>query len=260
MFKSWRVGSAFGIGIYVHATFLLLPAWVFLSNLGGGSLQTALYLVAFVVAVFGCIVLHELGHALMARRFGIPTLDITLYPIGGVARLQRMSEKPAEEFWIAVAGPAVNFVIAGMLAVVMLLSEPVPFFTHLLIANAFLGLFNLLPAFPMDGGRVLRAILASRLGRLRATEIAASVGAWMAILFALVGVVNGHLGLLLLALFVWLMGQQELAAVRAAAGVWSTSNTVEPVAPRQGFSGYTFDSQAGLWIEWRNGQPIHTFR
>src|SRR5258707_8546492 len=105
MLRSWKLGTAFGIGIYVHWTFLLLPAWILLNNLGSG-LPVAVYLVMFVTTVFGCVVLHELGHALMARRFGIATRDITLYPIGGVARLERMSEKPLEEFLIAVAGPA----------------------------------------------------------------------------------------------------------------------------------------------------------
>src|SRR5262245_60184712 len=105
MFQSWKIGNAFGIDVFVHPTFLLLPAWVFLSNLGGETASFAIYLVLLTVSVFGCIILHEFGHALTARRFGIRTQDITLYPIGGVARLERMSERPWEEFWIAVGGP-----------------------------------------------------------------------------------------------------------------------------------------------------------
>src|SRR5437588_12672293 len=117
MLRAWKLGNVFGIGIYVHWSFLLLPAWAFLNNLGVGGLPLAFYVVALLCTVFGCVVLHELGHALMARRFGIGTRDITLYPIGRVARLERMSERPWEEFWIAVAGPAVNVVLFSLLAI-----------------------------------------------------------------------------------------------------------------------------------------------
>src|SRR5262245_53956971 len=119
MNRSLKLGTAFGIGIYVHWSFLLLPAWVFLSTWGIFGPSMIVYLLALLAAIFGCVVLHELGHALMARQFGIRTRDITLYPIGGVARLERMSERPSEEFWIAVAGPAVNVVIAGLLFAVL---------------------------------------------------------------------------------------------------------------------------------------------
>src|SRR6266446_5240096 len=116
MFRSWKLGTAFGIGIYVHWTFLLLPLYLVFSGGGPGHGPAVAYILALIAAVFGCVVLHELGHALTARRFGIGTRDITLYPIGGVARLERMSERPWEEFWIAVAGPAVNVGIAAVLA------------------------------------------------------------------------------------------------------------------------------------------------
>src|ERR1700732_1318273 len=112
MFRSGKLGTAFGIGIYLHFTFLLLLAWVFLTSAGPGHYAAAVYQMILVSAIFGCVVLHELGHALMARHFGIGTRDITLYPIGGVARLERLSERPMEEFWIALAGPAVNVGIA----------------------------------------------------------------------------------------------------------------------------------------------------
>ncbi len=122
MFRSWKLGTAFGIGVYVHWTFILLPLLVFLNSAELGSLAITLYLLVLTLAVFGCVVLHEFGHALMARHFGIPTLDITLYPIGGVARLARMSERPWEEFAIAVAGPIINVLIAGVIYVVLKLS------------------------------------------------------------------------------------------------------------------------------------------
>src|SRR5437764_10648560 len=117
MLRSWRIGTAFGIGIYVHWSFVLLLVWAMLSNSG---LASALYTGGLLVTLFGCVLLHELGHALTARQFGIPTRSITLYIIGGVARLERMSEKAWEEFWIAVAGPAVNVVIACLLLIALL--------------------------------------------------------------------------------------------------------------------------------------------
>src|SRR6516164_7913801 len=122
MFGRWRLGTAFGIGIYVHWTFLLLLAWVGFESTKQAPPEMAIFMLGLTLAVFGCVVLHELGHALMARHFGIATRDITLYPIGGVARLERMSERPWEEFWIAVAGPAVNVVIAGILFVLLTLT------------------------------------------------------------------------------------------------------------------------------------------
>src|SRR2546423_5421301 len=117
MLRSWKLGSLFGIGIYVHSTFLLLPLLVISGFFGAEATGAGatLFLLALVGAVFGCVVLHELGHALMARRFGIRTVDITLYPIGGVARLERLPDKPSEELWTSLAGPAVNVAIAALL-------------------------------------------------------------------------------------------------------------------------------------------------
>src|SRR5437867_4404357 len=150
MFRSWKLGTAFGIGIYLHWSFFLLLAFVFFSHLGGGHLESAVYEIMLFSAVFGCVVLHELGHALMARYYGIATRDITLYPIGGVARLERLSERPIEEFWIALAGPAVNVAIAAGLAVLLFLagvSAGLPelgfggieaFLSHLMLANLVL--------------------------------------------------------------------------------------------------------------------------
>src|SRR5262249_60731937 len=162
-----------------------LPARVVATSQGLGLLPI-LYRLTLLAVVFGCVVLHELGHALTARRFGIRTLDITLYPIGGVARLERLPERPTEELLIALAGPAVNLAIVALLTPLLLagafltpgaeeaLAPPalllaVTFLVHVWVANAVLVLFNLLPTFPMDGGRVLRAVLAYRLGAVRAT-------------------------------------------------------------------------------------------
>jgi Zn-dependent protease len=238
----------------------------------------AAYALTVLFAVFGCVVLHELGHALAARRFGIPTRDITLYPIGGVARLERMSEKPWEEFWIAVAGPAVNVVIAGVLLGALgfaRLVSPVAslpfvvelFLFHLMVINVFLVLFNLLPAFPMDGGRVLRALLGLRLGHGRATEIAVNVGVVMAVLMGLAGFLLPSLGLILVAGFVFLAGQQELAAVRyREQRRWADSFAypeeeypAEPTPPPPQPKVYLWDPNTGRWVEQRPLRPMRGY-
>jgi Zn-dependent protease len=179
MRMSWKLGRIAGIDVYVHSTFLLLL--LFTGVMTGGPL---------LVLVFSCVLLHELGHALMARRFGIETADITLYPIGGVARLNRIPKAPGAEFLIALAGPAVNFAIVLALLAFEIASYSfgIPpllggLMAWLMIVNLTLGLFNLIPAFPMDGGRVLRAALSGWLGRVRATSIAATVGRFLALAF-----------------------------------------------------------------------------
>jgi Zn-dependent protease len=165
MFRSWKLGTLGGVGICVHSTCLLLVALQLFAPLVAGGWPLGEYRLTLYVAVLGCIVLHELGHAWMARRYGIATRDITLYPIGGVASLERMSEKPSEEFWIALAGPAVSVVIAAFLRLLTLIfpdwfpTQETPGFQpghlvcHLALINLGLVVFNLLPAFPMDGGR-----------------------------------------------------------------------------------------------------------
>jgi Zn-dependent protease/predicted transcriptional regulator len=223
---SLRVGSLAGIGIYVHWTFLLLIGFLLFAY-GREGVAAAVEGVGFVLAVFGCIVLHELGHALAARRFGVPTQDITLLPIGGVARLQRMPEHPLQELVVAIAGPLVNVVIAAALLVILFMSGGwnaiVPgagmleggFLQRLMSVNVFLVGFNLLPAFPMDGGRVLRALLATRMDYTRATNIAASIGQAIAILFAIAGMFGqGGFMLLFIALFVYLGAEGEARLVQ----------------------------------------------
>ena len=228
---SLKIGRWFGIPVQLHFTFVLLLGLLAVGNgVAGGSAAAGILGTLFFVALFGCVLLHEFGHALMARRFGVGTKDITLLPIGGVARLERMPEKPAHELWIALAGPAVNFAIAGVLGASLLALQWVEgpvretaaaAVQRLLAMNIFLAAFNLLPAFPMDGGRVLRALLARRLGLGRATRIAGRVGIGMAAVFGCAGLLWNPF-LLLIAAFVWLGAAQEMRAVEtrsALAGV-----------------------------------------
>ena len=196
---SWKIGRLVGIDLYVHATFFLLILWVAIVYwVGGRSLAAVVNGVVFILVLFACVVAHEFGHALTARRYGIPTRDITLLPIGGISRLERMPDKPWEEFWVAVSGPAVNVALAIVLYAWILISHgwiPVtklgiangPFVERILMANLFLAVFNLLPAFPMDGGRVLRALLATRMDYPRATRTAAGIGQALALVFGLLG-------------------------------------------------------------------------
>src|SRR5512135_1592345 len=221
---SWKIGTFAGIAVYMHATFLLLLGWIALSHwMQYQSLLPTLLGVGFILALFLCVVLHEYGHALAAREYGIATRDITLLPIGGLARLERMPDKPSQELVVALAGPLVNVVIAGSLFVGLMLAgnwQPLSSLTttsgnlveRLLVVNVFLVLFNLLPAFPMDGGRVLRSLLAMRLEYARATRIAARIGQGMAALFGFAGLFGNPM-LLLIALFVWIGADQEAAAV-----------------------------------------------
>jgi Zn-dependent protease len=221
---SWKLGRIAGIPVYVHWTFSILIAWeVFDSWRRTGSLLTALGAVVFIIAVFACIVFHELGHALTARRFGVGTSDITLLPIGGIARLKRIPERPGQELLIALAGPAVNVVIVLVLLVAGVRFPSADtiggglsmgaFFPILMTFNIFMVVFNMLPAFPMDGGRVLRALLAMRLPYARATRLAASVGQVMAIVFGLLGLTGSNPFLLLIALFVWIGAEGEAVQV-----------------------------------------------
>ncbi len=224
---SWKIFRVAGIDICLHWTFLLLISWIFFSQLAAGSPWGVAWLnVVFVMALFGCVLMHELGHALAAKMYGVPTKDITLVPIGGVARLDRIPERPLHEFVIAIAGPIVNLAIAASIYLILLNTNVVEwwigelstgrFWQDLMWANVGLVLFNMIPAFPMDGGRILRSALASRLEYTKATRIAASFGQVIAIVFALVGlfVVNNPL-LLLVAIFVYLGASAESQMVDA---------------------------------------------
>ena len=220
---SLRLGRFLGIDVSVHVTFLLLLGFLTLAHgLAGRSLGAAATGLVFFVGLFGCVLLHEFGHALAARAFGIGTRDITLLPIGGVARLERMPDRPLQELAVALAGPAVNVVIAAGLAAGLFATRAWQpwgelsatggnLAERLLVANVFLAVFNLLPAFPMDGGRVLRALLALRGDHAWATRVAARLGQGMAVLFGFAGLFTNPM-LLLIALFVWVGAAQELAA------------------------------------------------
>ncbi|MFT5847306.1 MAG: Zn-dependent protease/CBS domain-containing protein [Psychroserpens sp.] len=216
-----NLGSVFGIKIKVHWTFFFLFAWIVFGELKrGGSTGRILFNIAFVLAVFLCVVLHEFGHALTANRFGVKTEKITLLPIGGMARFDKIPESPKQEILIVIAGPLVNVAIAILLYFIVPVHE---LFNHsftdtyeifvsftfqnflffLFIVNVGLALFNMIPAFPMDGGRLLRALLALKMNRAKATQIAASLGQFIAVLFLLVGLLYNPF-LIFIALFVFL--------------------------------------------------------
>ncbi|MEE8586774.1 MAG: site-2 protease family protein, partial [Acidobacteriota bacterium] len=213
-----------GIGVYMHLTFLLLLGWMALRFYSQGqSLTEILTGMVSVLLLFVVVVLHEFGHALTARRFGIGTRDITLLPIGGVARLERMPEDPKQELLVALAGPAVNVALAIGIFLLLLFTgslpeevppnimQDIPLF--LLVINIMLALFNMLPAFPMDGGRVLRALLAMRMEYVSATQIAAQIGQAMALLFGFAGLFASPF-LIFIALFVWIAASEEAGLVQ----------------------------------------------
>jgi len=220
---SFPIGSVKGTVVRVHLTFLLFLAFIGFANYARGGGEAATQSVAYMLLLFLCVLLHEFGHVFAARRYGVQTPDVTLLPIGGVARLERIPEQPRQELVIALAGPAVNVVIAGALFVALggfgggafeLTNPNVGLAQRLLAANLFLAAFNLIPAFPMDGGRVLRALLAHRLGYARGTQIAASVGQGVAFLFGLFGLFSGNAILVFIALFVYLGAAAEAQAVQ----------------------------------------------
>jgi Zn-dependent protease/predicted transcriptional regulator len=224
---SWKIGRLVGIDVYMHATFLLLVGFIIIATwTESHDVRRTLFGVFFVLVIFGCIVLHELGHALTARRYGIRTRDIVLLPIGGVARLERMPEDPNQELLVAVAGPAVNVVIAAGLFAVLAAIGRIPTWRQattiswtgqhalasLMAVNVWLVLFNLIPAFPMDGGRVLRALLAKRMDYTEATQTAAHVGQGIAFIFGFIGLIYDPF-LLFIALFVWMGATGEAGMV-----------------------------------------------
>ena len=220
---SWKVGTYAGIPVYVHSTFILLIVFLVVRDLGqGASLAAAAGSALFLLAIFATVLLHEYGHALTARRYGIKTRDITLLPIGGLARLERLPEVPRQELYVALAGPAVNIAIAALTLVVAALigvglGSPSADLSagnvlgRFVAINLWLAIFNLIPAFPMDGGRALRAWLAERYDYSRATEIAANLGQGLAFVFGFLGLFFNPI-LVFIALFVWMGATAEASS------------------------------------------------
>jgi len=218
------IGKFAGIKVFIHWTFLILIGWItFYHYQKGYSGLDILIVILFILVVFACVTLHEFGHALMAKRFNFKTRDITLLPIGGLARLEKMPEKPLQELLVAFAGPAVNIVISILLFTYFYLFmphdvignlyeakiAPENFVMNLMAVNIVLVIFNLIPAFPMDGGRVFRALLSFTMDRVKATKIAASLGQFLAIIFVVFGLMNSHPFIILIVIFVFLGAQAE---------------------------------------------------
>ncbi len=275
MFRSLEIGRPFGIKLAVHWSFWLLPAVVFASGYLSGHPNQAMFDVVAILGMFGCVALHELGHALAARGFGIRTRDIELYPIGGVARLDRIPEKPHQELAVALAGPAVNVAIAMFIAPLMWFdgfglgytaaggSWLEAFWQRMLWANLGLVLFNMLPAFPMDGGRVLRAVLAMFVPRVQATAAAAGIGTVFAALFFVGGLLTMNVFLMVLAWFVFMTGRAELQAVRDMEEDGTVRRRwVGPSVPRAGelMTGWVYEPVQRAWVEYRLGEPVRIVR
>jgi Zn-dependent protease/CBS domain-containing protein len=221
---SIKLFSLGGTAVRVHLTFFLLVAWIGAMEWQRGTAADAINGVSFILVLFACVVLHEFGHIWAARRYGIRTPDVTLLPIGGVASMERMPEKPSQEIAVALAGPAVNLVIAVVLFTLLGVSfdlghmtvESVgaSFWVQVAIANMVLLAFNLIPAFPMDGGRVLRALLASWLGFARGTAVAARIGQVLAVGLAVLGFMEANPFLVLIAAFIFMAAAGEAGYVR----------------------------------------------
>ena len=229
--QSLRIGTFAGIPVKIHWSFLFLFVYILGSGLmAGTSLDLIVVEMVFMLCMFVCVVLHEFGHALTARRYNIKTEDIILLPIGGVARLRNMPEKPSQELWVALMGPVVNLVIAIVILIYLMLRYGTAilapdlevqesfltwqnFIPTLMVANIFLMIFNLIPAFPMDGGRVLRALLAMRLGRLSATKWASRIGQFICLLLIGYGIYQEAWVMVFIGIFIFMSAMQEYKSV-----------------------------------------------
>jgi Zn-dependent protease len=275
-----KIARLGGIDIYLHITFLVLIAGIALVYWQAeGTIEAVISGVGFILALFACVVLHEFGHALAARRFGIRTRSIVLLPIGGIAAIEKTPEDPRQEILIALAGPAVSFGIAGLLWIVLQagggIASPLAvdlseagFLERLVVVNLLLGAFNLLPAFPMDGGRVFRALLSMRLGRVQATRIAAIVAQAAAVLLAVVGL-RYNLFLVLIALFIWIGAVTEasmvsakslLAGITARSAMETRFETVRPDDALGKAVALTLDGSQKDFPVVRDGQAVGVLR
>lgn len=227
--KSWHIGTFFNIPVKIHWSFGLLAFFVTYTILTNDmKLWQVVSYSLLVLSVFVCVVLHEFGHALTAQRFGVDTVDIIVSPIGGIARMNYIPDKPIQEFFITLNGPLVNLILGIVIGAIMYLvtgrfsfdlstynlDDPLEFIRLLSLINFTLFLFNLIPAFPMDGGRILRSLLALKLGKLRATRIASFVGRAFAVGFIIFGVFNQQLILSLIGLFIFMMAKQEYSQTK----------------------------------------------
>ncbi|TCK23828.1 Zn-dependent protease [Ancylobacter aquaticus] len=221
---SLTVGYVYGTAVRIHVTFLLFLVWIWVAYYQRGGAGAAWEGVAFVALLFLCVLLHEFGHIFAARRYGVKTPEVTLWPFGGIARLERIPEKPSEELVVALAGPAVNVAIAAVLLVFLggnvgmehieaIENPQVSLLAKLAAANIFLVVFNLIPAFPMDGGRVLRALLAMKMSHAQATQMAASIGQGLAIGLGVLGIFGNPM-LIIIAVFVFLAASGEAGQVQ----------------------------------------------
>jgi Zn-dependent protease/predicted transcriptional regulator len=252
---SITIGSFGGTEVKIHITFILFLAWIAFSGWSRGGPAAALDSTLFIVLLFACVVLHEFGHIAAARRYGIRTPEVTLLPIGGVASLQRLPSDPAQELIVALAGPAVNLVIGLVLIAALGSAHPsdlqqiddpkLSLLGRLAIANIFLVVFNLIPAFPMDGGRVLHALLAMRVGGPRATEIAARIGQALAFGLGFLGLFGNPL-LLFIAIFVYIAagGEAQMSAAHEALKGVSVGDAMETR-----FTPISIDANLGQAVE-----------
>jgi len=222
---STKLGRFKGIDVYIHYTFWLIFVWVgSIYWMRNKEIYSVIEGILFVITIFGCVLLHEFGHALTAQKYGINTQDITLLPIGGLAKLDKIPEEPIQEFWITLAGPSVNVIIALLLFIILYFSgnyEPLSnvsltegsFLEKLMLINIVLVIFNILPAFPMDGGRILRAVLAMNMNYTKATQISVVIGQGMAFIFGFIGLFTNPF-LVIIALFVWIGATTEGSMVQ----------------------------------------------
>jgi Zn-dependent protease len=282
MLRPWKIGTFFGVETFVHWSFLLLPIYLLYANRHLGILSAVLLAAVSLVMLF-FVLLHEFGHVLAARAFQIPTKSVTLYPIGGVALMTRSAKTPIEEIIIAVAGPVVNLVLAFLLGgiaipagIPLMPFDPSAgvhtfsdFFSLLMISNISLLVFNMIPAFPMDGGRVLRAFFWFFTDVVSATRLATYVAIPFAILFAVFGLFANFFFIIIAGLIV-IMGRLELHGLQmqlemkrrqqmeASAATAYENNEATP--PERDFDGYTWNAQENGWIEWRSGRPVRIYR